>query len=179
MDEERKYRYLLWRVWDMPLTGDNEVLRMQLTSMCAFVGLNPSTADETEDDPTIRRCMGFARRWGYDGMWMLNLFAWRATDPRALKKVGTHAKTEGPLNLDYSKVICRNAPRVVLAWGAHGAWGDAGYTWHDVLNLVRMHAAYSPESFMCFKVLANEEPGHPLYLPNATELIEFPGYQER
>ncbi len=67
----RKYRYVLRREW-----GDTE------RKMAVFIGLNPSTADETTDDPTIRRCMGYARDWGCSGLYMLNLFAVRATDPK-------------------------------------------------------------------------------------------------
>src|SRR5688572_12557148 len=66
------YRYVLWRQWN-EVNGD-----------VAFVGLNPSTADDEKDDPTIRRCIGFAKRWGYGGVVMLNLFAYRATRPDAM-----------------------------------------------------------------------------------------------
>lgn len=68
---DRLYRYTLTRRWDG-------------RPMMAWIGLNPSTADETEDDPTIRRCTGFAKAWGYGGMVMLNLFAYRATDPKEM-----------------------------------------------------------------------------------------------
>ena len=65
----KKYRYALWRTWNQ---DDGHVM---------FIGLNPSTADEFTDDPTERRCMGFARRWGFGGIYMMNLFAFRATNP--------------------------------------------------------------------------------------------------
>ena len=70
----RTYRYALSRVWaaDKPYA--------------LFIGLNPSTADETLDDPTIRRCIDFAKRWGYGGLVMANLFAYRATDPAVMKR---------------------------------------------------------------------------------------------
>ena len=68
----RRYRYALWRRW---APGDDYVL---------LVGLNPSTADHRRDDPTIRRCIGFARDWGYSGLCVANLFAFRATYPRDL-----------------------------------------------------------------------------------------------
>ena len=69
----RTYRYALSRVWaaDKPYA--------------LFIGLNPSTADETLDDPTIRRCIDFAKRWGYGGLVMANLFAYRATEPSEMK----------------------------------------------------------------------------------------------
>ena len=68
----RRYRYWLRRDWDRALP------------QCAFIGLNPSTADAQTDDPTLRRCMGFARQWGYGSLLLVNLFGFRATDPAAL-----------------------------------------------------------------------------------------------
>lgn len=69
LSECRRYRFSLWRIWD-------EALPYAL-----FIGLNPSTADETANDPTITRCINFAKDWGYGGIYMANLFAYRATDP--------------------------------------------------------------------------------------------------
>lgn len=69
----RKYRYALWRTWD----DDSHI---------TFIGLNPSTADETEDDPTIRRCIAYAKKWEFGGINMLNLFAFRATSPGDMKR---------------------------------------------------------------------------------------------
>jgi hypothetical protein len=76
----------------------------------AFIGLNPSTADETTDDPTVRRCVGFAKRWGYDRMVMLNAFAYRATDPKALyaltTTVGVSALTTSTLHICMQAIAC-------------------------------------------------------------------------
>ena len=69
----RKYRYEIWRRWR---GGDGTAV---------FIGLNPSTADATQDDPTIRRCVGFARQWGFDWLFMGNLYAYRSTDPKPLR----------------------------------------------------------------------------------------------
>ena len=69
----RKYRYALWRVWD------------ESKPVAVFIGLNPSTADEVNDDPTVKRCVNFAQEWGYGGLCMANLFAFMATDPEVLK----------------------------------------------------------------------------------------------
>lgn len=73
----RTWRYTLERVWAPPegYRGAREV--------AAFIGLNPSTADEVKNDPTVTRCINYARRWGFHGMFMLNIFALRSTDPRA------------------------------------------------------------------------------------------------
>jgi hypothetical protein len=68
----RTYRYSLFRVWNPKFPS------------VMFVGLNPSTADEQEDDPTVRRCVGFARKWNFGGLILVNLFAYRSTDPAGL-----------------------------------------------------------------------------------------------
>ena len=80
--KDRIYRYALWRIWDYDLP---KVL---------FIGLNPSTADEFKNDPTIRRCMRYSYDWGYGGYIMGNIFGYRSTDPRNLKKV------KDPIGLD-------------------------------------------------------------------------------
>ena len=78
-----RYRYKLWRVWDpaRPL------------GCVMFLMLNPSTATDNEDDPTIRRCIGYARSWGYGGLYVGNLFAYRATDPRRLAASGSSRRS--------------------------------------------------------------------------------------
>lgn len=73
LSEDRKYRYTLTRIWD------------ETKPKVMFIGLNPSTADETKDDPTIIRCINFAKSWGYGGLEMTNLFAFRATNPKVMK----------------------------------------------------------------------------------------------
>ena len=104
-----KYRYYLWRELEtLPKGGRHRV--------CSFVGLNPSTADESIDDPTVRRCIRFAKGWGYTGMYMLNAFAYRATDPREMKK---QADPLGPMNRDYLAQMAKVSDLVVVAWGNH------------------------------------------------------------
>jgi hypothetical protein len=99
----RRYRYELWRVW---APGKRLVV----------IGLNPSTADETQDDPTIRKCIGFAKRWGFGSYSMLNLFAWRSTDPAGLL---TTTAPIGEANRAAFERVLAGASRVVLAWGKH------------------------------------------------------------
>jgi hypothetical protein len=99
-----QYRYLLWRVWDTSLPT------------VAFVMLNPSTADAQADDPTIRRCVAFARDWGYGRLDVVNLFPLRATNPAVLSK---HADPLGPAGLADTAILdaVRGAPLIICAWG--------------------------------------------------------------
>jgi len=97
-----KYRYSLSRIWD-----DDK-------PMVLFVMLNPSTADGDQDDPTIRRCIGFAKSWGYGGLWVGNLLAYRATNPKDLKSV---ADPFGPDNEIHLMQMAIEADLLVCAWG--------------------------------------------------------------
>jgi len=137
----RTYRYALWRVWD-------EALPRAL-----FIGLNPSTADEARDDPTIRRCIGFARDWGYGGVTVANLFAFRATYPADLKAA---ADPVGPENDRWLGKLAAEAELVVAAWGNDGAFLDRS----------RIVGAAIPE-MRCLKMNKSGEPAHPLYQPGS------------
>ncbi len=106
MSVDRLYRYRLWRSW-----GSRE-------HRCVFVGLNPSTADEQRDDPTIRKCVGFAKRWGFGAIDMVNLFAWRSTDPTGLL---TAPMPVGADNDAFLREAFDGAHRIVWAWGRHTA----------------------------------------------------------
>lgn len=136
----RQYRYTLWRKWD-PSKG-----------YVAFIGLNPSTADETEDDPTIRRCIAFAKAWNYGALCMLNLFAWRDTDPAKMKAaqdpVGIH-------NDAILQALASGAGVTVAAWGVHGTHQGRDASVRAMIP--NLH----------YLRLTNEgHPGHPLYLPS-------------
>lgn len=160
------YRYELYRQWTK--TDDPSVL--------TFVMLNPSTADGMTDDPTIRRCVRVAQRFGHDALRVVNLFAFRATNPRALIEILEHGADEenglpsdpvGPMNDDVvSAAVDRPAGQsfardVVLAWGAWGA-----------------HEAIAPRVAYVTQMLDHErvyhlgerteggQPRHPLYLPS-------------
>lgn len=115
-----------------------------------FVGLNPSTADETQDDPTIRRCIAFAKSWGYAGLCMTNLFAFRATDP---KDMMVAADPVGPENDGYLLALAGDTGVIVAAWGANGTHlgRDA-----DVCKLLPV--------LHCLALTKDGHPGHPLYL---------------
>src|SRR5947209_16246810 len=109
-DSTGTYRYSLWRQWstDCPPV--------------AFIMLNPSTADDRKDDPTIRRCIGFARAWGFGALEVVNLFAYRATDWSKLLEVDDPV---GPENDDYIVQAVERCPCVVAAWGTKGVLLDS------------------------------------------------------
>lgn len=140
---DREYRYRLWREWS---TGEGT---------CTFVMLNPSTADECILDPTVRRCVGYAKDWGYQRLEVANIFALRSTQPRALYGV---ADPVGPENDDAILGACRGARIVVAAWGDHGKLRDRGET---VLAMLKSYgiAVYH------LGLTAGGRPRHPLYLP--------------
>lgn len=149
-----RYRFSLSRDW-----GRDDGPRV------CFVMLNPSTADASEDDPTIRRCIGFAQQWGAHGLTVVNLFAWRATDPHQLI-VGSVDKV-GEGNND---VICHETARarlVVAGWGspseAHVRTHTHARAWH-VSRLLRHRQV------MCLGTTKDGMPRHPLYLAASTAL---------
>ncbi len=105
-----KYRYELIREWSTAELGPNTVKEGQVV----FCLLNPSTADAVEDDPTIRRCVGFAQNWGYSRLVVVNLYAYRATDPAEL------LKCPDPVGESNDKYILKNAEEAALfvaGWG--------------------------------------------------------------
>jgi len=144
LSADRQYRYELWRRW-----GDGDY--------CCFIGLNPSTADEKTDDPTIRRCVGFAKSWGYGALCMLNLFAFRATDPSDMKRA------VDPVGADNDATLARRtvgAGVVIAAWGVHGAYRDRAR--EVITNLSDLY---------CLGLTKAGHPRHPLYLPKTAEPI--------
>ena len=123
-----------------------------------FVGLNPSTADGNTDDPTVRRFTGFARKWGFSGVYVLNLFAYRATLPSELKNAYDPV---GVLNDLYLNIYREKSEQVIVAWGVHGEFrGRAGEV---LLEGILGHELY------CLGLTKEGYPRHPLYLPRATE----------
>lgn len=136
-----RYRYTLTRDWDVSRTA------------CVFIGLNPSTADAQVDDPTIRRCIGFARAWGYGAFIMLNLFAWRATRPADMLAADDPV---GPLNDDIIRETCRGR-YVVACWGAHGHHAKRDDRVMALLRGIGIVPA-------ALGLTAAGQPRHPLYL---------------
>lgn len=111
-----RYRWWLRRSWLAYKDG----LFVPGKGVCCFVMLNPSTADGTQDDPTIRRCIGFAKSWGYNGLSVRNLFAWRATDPKELFNAET---VTGGQRGDSELLAACTSDLLVLAWGAKVPFG--------------------------------------------------------
>lgn len=128
-----------------------------------FVMLNPSTADAFASDPTLARCVGFARRWGYGGLILGNLYALRSTDPAAL---AVHPDPVGPEN---DRVIAENckAPQLVIAaWGASFAHEDRP---RDVLRIF----ALARRAVACLGVTQGGWPRHPLYVRGDTMSVPY------
>lgn len=149
----RRYRYTLWREWP-ELFGEH-----LSKSYLMVIGLNPSTADETKDDPTIRRCIDFAKRWGFGALCMTNLFAWRDTDPEQMKLV---EDPSGPLNDHHLLEIAKGAGMILVAWGKHGKHLNRDrrvFAMIESAHYVVMHS---------LKVNKDGTPQHPLYIPADT-----------
>lgn len=98
----QKYRYSLTRIWDESLPK------------IMFIMLNPSTADGTQDDPTIRRCISFAKQYGYGGLYVCNIFAYRATNPKELLKIHNPF---GDQNIFITRQLADEVETIVCAWG--------------------------------------------------------------
>jgi len=141
-----QYRYALWRIW-----GEGP--------LATFVMLNPSTADEATNDPTVERCERRARAMGFDGVRVANIFALRSTDPRVLYG---HPDPVGPLNDAAIMEAVRDAGMVICAWGGHGNLHGRGQA---VGDLLRQHGL----DLHCLAVNADGTPQHPLYI----------GYEQR
>lgn len=148
-----RYRWWLRRSWDRGGNGK---------AVC-FVMLNPSTADAMIDDPTIRRCMGYAQRWGYSTLSVRNLFAYRATNPADLRGV---ADPEGGERGDMELQAAATADLVICAWGAGGPFRKRDRRALELLAGKPLH---------CLKVTKNGDPQHPLYLAGGLEPIPFGG----
>jgi len=129
---------------------------------CVFIMLNPSTANEWHEDPTVRRCKGFALQWGYGILEVVNLFALRATDPIQLYQV------EDPICPKNDQHILEGAQRadlVVAAWGNRGGLLERSLA---VMEMLKGFDVY------CLGLTASAEPKHPLYVARTTELIRCP-----
>jgi hypothetical protein len=149
-DDARVYRYRLWREW---APGAVRIL---------WIMLNPSTADEVELDPTIRRCVGFTKRWGYGGIEICNIFALRSTDP--LDLYGGWIDPIGRGNDETILSACKEASLIMAAWGVHGEFFNRGKAVEELL----VNHGYEMK---CLGTTKAGFPRHPLYVRGDTKPI--------
>ena len=155
LSPDRVYRYTLWRTWG----GNGDLFRMNSKSGSApafvqFIGLNPSTADETADDPTVRRCVGFAKSWGFGAMCMTNLFAYRATYPAKMK---SFQHPIGEVNNSWLETVAGESELTICAWGKDGNFLHRGI---DVITTLKSAGV----KLFHLGLNGDGTPKHPLYL---------------
>ncbi len=156
LSEDGKYRFLLRRSWGTP--GGPHI---------TFVMLNPSTANADVDDPTIRKCCGFASRQGVEAIEVVNLFALRSTDPDALLAPMPMMDLVGDGNDLAIMTSARRAKTVILAWGAHRATQKMARA-----LFVYGALACAGLDIQCLGKTAEGHPRHPLMLAYSTPLIQ-------
>jgi len=145
----KSYRYSLSRAWD---GGSGKAL---------FIGLNPSSADQREDDPTIRRCVGFAEAWGCNSMEIVNLFAFCATKPEDLKRSATPI---GRNNDRWIAAAIGEAALSIACWGNHGEF---------LGRSAKIRDRYP--KLLCLGVNVSGMPKHPLYIKATQTPFALPG----
>lgn len=145
----RTHRFSLWRGWDDLIPEP----------WCAFIGLNPSTAGKTVDDPTIRKCRRFSQRWGHGGFYMLNLYTQISTDPKKL--------VVEPLGVEASVVFRRcieKSSKIICSWGAFKAAQN---------GLSRIGHLLPEKTLWCLGTTKDGSPRHPLYIPYSQPLCRY------
>lgn len=161
------YRYWLGRHW-----GDGR------RGIAVFLMLNPSTADGTLDDPTIRKCCGFARQWGLDGIHVVNLFAFRSTDPRGLLRcpdpVGRDNDGHIANALQRDRVMTPEeaASRFVCAWGSPKTMALRRLAKSRALQVL---SNFRDVELWCLGQAKDQHPRHPLMIAYKTPLVRFEG----
>ena len=146
-----QYRYALTRVWELE------------TSQVVFVMLNPSTATEVQNDPTVERCERRARTLGLGGFQVINIFAWRSTDPKKMRVA------KDPIGPDNDKTImkaCRWGDQIIAAWGTHGSHLNRG---SEVEKILRK----SNKPIFHLGLSKGGHPKHPLYIAYAQKLEKW------
>jgi hypothetical protein len=149
-DTSGRYRYSLWREWSA------------YHQRIVFILLNPSTANEQRDDPTIRRCIGFARAWKFGSVEVVNLFAHRSTDARELLKVDDPVGDENDLFLIRAVARCST---VVVGWGSRGTLLGRD---RQVMSLLT-----GKKNVFCLGITKEGQPRHPLYVKGDTSLVPY------
>jgi len=144
--ECKQYRYGLWRKWDIDKPN------------IMFIGLNPSTATATMDDPTIRRVKRFAMDWGYGGVYMCNLFAYISPYPEDLKAWADPVAGNDYWLLHFAS-MCKD---ILFAWGS----------FPEAAERARIVSAMFPKA-VCLGLNKNRTPKHPLYIAANTKPIIY------
>ncbi|RKZ99492.1 MAG: hypothetical protein DRQ47_10965 [Gammaproteobacteria bacterium] len=150
----RKFRYSLLRDWGQD--PDPWLL---------FIGLNPSTADERKDDPTLKRMMNFAASWGFNRIQVTNLFAYRATKPAEMLKAGDPV---GPLNDMILMKAAKTSRLIVACWGPNGRHLNRD---NEIIKRI--------PGLHYIKLTKAGFPGHSLYLPGKLKPIPWPAARVR
>lgn len=153
----RNYRWWLTRMWDPALPT------------LAFIMLNPSTASAETDDPTIRRCMEFARRDGYGGICVFNLYAFRATNPKDLKAAAMDDLAELVLTEQWLAYAATHFTRIVCAWGNI----SKGTKRERVSRIMTMLRERESTQLLCLGHTTSGEPRHPLYVRKDQSFLPF------
>lgn len=151
ISEDQKYRYRLWRSWDSekPVAG--------------WMMLNPSTADALYDDPTIRRCMGLSQKWGFGGIEVVNVFAFRTKTPQILRAALLDGHDViGPENLEHISAVAPSVEMLVCGWGSTFDGKKMDVVLAHLRDLRRNNLVVT----RCLGRTKDGQPRHPLYLPN-------------
>lgn len=153
------YRWRLIRDWAEVVP---QCLSFEKSRTVNFIMLNPSTADGKTDDPTIRRCVSYAKLWGYTKLIVTNLYAFRATSPKDMKS------SDDPIGSENIKHICDNALQsdmVICAWGNNAEL--------DYAKTVLKYINHFNDNIKALRITKAGQPAHPLYLPKDIEPIAF------
>jgi hypothetical protein len=157
ISDDDKYRYVLTRVWKKS--------KPQLL----IIGINPSTADASQDDPTIRRLTQFAQANGFGGFLMLNLFAYRASKTHVLRDKIHVVSLEhiiGPENDKYLKTNIKKADKVICMWGRYAKLPS-------INRAMKVYDMIPKDKRFCFGYNNDDSPTHPLFSPNPLTLRPF------
>lgn len=159
-----RWRYLLTRTWD----------KISPPRIATWIMCNPSTADAFVLDPTIRRCVAFSKREGCTALIVVNVYAWRSTDPKALNG---NREAFGRHNATHIRQALREADVAIAAWGSFRASGSDGTSWSAYLpgsggahGVVKAIASEVGKPLHALRVTRGGDPGHPLYVPAAAPL---------
>lgn len=164
-DIRRKYRYSLWCRWDATLP------------QVIFVMLNPSKANENQDDPTLKKCIKFAHYWRYGSLEVVNLFAYCSPDPNDLFQADEPVGLE---NNSYIQSATNRAHLIIVAWGASNYLQKKRDRETEVLSLIS-----GQKTLYCLELTKKEYrlgltkkklPRHPLYIKDSTKPMIFPNY---